>query len=52
MASNFLADGECVTVTAPYAVTANDIVTVGSLFGVALNSTASAGTTVLQTSGW
>ena len=51
MATNFIADGERVTVTAPYAVTANDIVTVGSLFGVALTDAASAASVVLQTSG-
>jgi predicted RecA/RadA family phage recombinase len=51
MATNFVQDGDVITITAPAAVTANQLVEIGSLVGVCLSSAASAEPVAIATRG-
>lgn len=51
MATNFVQDGDVITITAPAAVTANQLVEVGQLVGVCLGSAASAESVAIATRG-
>lgn len=51
MATNFVQNGDIITVTAPAAVSSGDGVLVGNLFGVALTDAASGASVNIQTRG-
>ncbi len=51
MARNFIAAGESPAVVAPAAINSGDLVIVGSMFGVAQHSAASAANVVIRTGG-